>query len=719
MSGRNIKHRTTYDWDLLLPGTTYTVTWVLTRDGHVLGTATGSFRTIGDNDLTALIRENELTIRHVHPRADFVTVSYSPLGKQEHINVHNRAVAGYSITHIGKFLEGMQYTITIQGYRGRGPGSSFRPSTHNGAQKIGPEVRLTIIGWQAAPARAQAVTWRLVSKTANDIAIEFDAYSGATHYWLSAWWPWQTGAPSCINNTARGQRAGEQGNNANCHLPSFHRRANAGTVYRYCSLRANMTYDFELNAAIHEGTNINVIAKSRFSIKTNPGANPPQPPPPTATPIPPDLNLRVVRLEHDEVTFGWDNGFGADSSGFDLYVFRKSDNHRVFLMGFAGGTTRWTVENLEPETEYRARLDAFAPGRSPASDTVDFTTPEQLSSSPVTDGDSGLSSSEPSVGGMASAQPAEEASDLGMSVSALTSSSITLSWSDIGAKEYTLILAGGDLVDANVLPSGTTSHSFSGLQPSTAYTVALTGFFEGGHTVSEEQVVNTPPQQAPEPAQQQGQGVSQQPMGQQVGDPPQQQAGDPPQQQAQDPPQQQAGDPQQQQAGDPPQQQAEDPPQQQAGDPPQQQAQDPPQQQAEDPPQQQQAEDPPPTPIPRTPIPPTPIPPTPIPPTPIPPTPVPPPAEPAPEKRGDLKLSVSDITRDSLTASWNDIGDFLYFFHVTDVSRSKGILKRGRGGSQTFSGLRPGTEYEVYLGVYFGDDEVLIDSDSKTVRTAD
>ena len=532
-SDGNFPHRTTKSWDLLLPGTTYTVTWTLARGDTVLGSATGSFTTIGDDDMTALIRENELTIRHIHPRADFITVSYSPLGKQEHINVHNRAVAGYSITHIGKFLEGMQYTITIQGYRGRGPGSSFRPSTHNGAQKIGPEVRLTVIGWQAAPPRDQSVTWRLVSKTANDIAIEFDAYSGATHYWLSSWWPWQTGHSSCINNTARGQRAGVQGNNANYHLPSFHRRANAGTVYRYCNLRANMTYDFELNAAIHEGTNINVIAKSRFSIKTNPGANPPQPPPPTATPIPPDLNLWVVRLEHDEVTFGWDNGFGADSSGFDLSIFRKSDNHRVFLTGFAGGTTRWTVsQSIEPETEYRARLDAFAPGRSPASDTVDFTTPEQLSGSPVSEGESGLSSSEPSVGGMASAQPAEEAPDLGMSVSAITFSSITLSWSDIGAKEYMVIMGGGDAFDAFVLPSGTTSHTFSGLQPSTEYIVGVTGFFEGGVTVAEEETVTTPEktdeQQVSGSPQGQGDAISQQPLGQQAGDPPQQQAQDPP-----------------------------------------------------------------------------------------------------------------------------------------------------------------------------------------------
>ncbi|MDE2635432.1 MAG: fibronectin type III domain-containing protein [Chloroflexota bacterium] len=686
--------------------------------------------------------ERVLDISNVHPNADFVTVSYSPLEKQEHINVHNRRLDHWHFTRVGRFLDSERYTITIQGYDGAHPGSSFRPSTHNGARKVGPEISLTVIGWQPAPARPQSMTWRLISKSAYDIAIQFDAYPGADDHWLSSWFPYsgrsyQDGhGQGCANNYARSprpQRTGSSGNILNYHFPSYQRPADAGTVYRYCNLLPNTAYDFELEAARHEGSNINVIAKSVFRITTNMGPIPPTPTPPP-TPGPPlDFNFRIASLSHNSVTLEWEDlRARIEVSGYFITVGTVSGND------FTEIAQRFVTNNetsasfyLQPDTDYRVRFIAYLPGIVKGTN-IDFRSPPQPSGSPAI-------------------APDPPRPSLSMGVGVSSGNEISVSWNDVGANEYTLILAGGDRVDSLVLPSGTTSHTFSGLQADTAYTIRVTAFFPGGHTDGVEQIVHTPAedeetepsqQQAPEPAQLQGQAIPQEPVGQQ-------QAEDPPQpvqqqQQAEDPPQPVQ---QQQQAEDPPQpvqqqQQAEDPPQpvqqqQQAEDPPQpvqqQQAEDPPQpvaqQQDPDPPQPQQAveeeEDPPPTPIPPTPIPPTPIPPTPIPPTPIPPTPIPPPTntpvppppEPAPEKRGKIKLSVSDITRDSLTVRWNEEGDLRYLLELFDVAARQYKITGGNGGSRTYSGLSPGSDYEILILVYSGDDR--IDSDFKTVRTAD
>ncbi len=250
------------------------------------------------------------------------------------------------------------------------------------------------------------------------------------------------------------------------------------------------------------------------------------------------------------------------------------------------------------------------------------------------------------------------------------SDAITVNWNDVGATQYTVILTGGSESQGVHLTNGETSHTFSDLQPATSYTISVTAFLPDGNQVQTQQTVYTAAElsesnQQPQPAQQQ--------------------QSDQQQQQAQNPPQQQQSDQQQQQDSDPPPPPSDTPV-------------------------------PPPT---NTPVPPTPVPPTPIPPTPVPTNTLPPPPEPEQpsDKREKLKLSVSDIGRDSLTVSWNDVGGALYTLQLQDVETRQYTLTRGRDGQHTFSGLRAGAEYAIELEVYSGDDP--FDRDSKTVRTAE
>ena len=81
-----------------------------------------------------------------------------------------------------------------------------------------------------------------------------------------------------------------------------------------------------------------------------------------------------------------------------------------------------------------------------------------------------------------------------------------------------------------------------------------------------------------------------------------------------------------------------------------------------------------------------------------------------------MRISIGDVTQDSLTVTWNNVGDFLYFLQLFDVAARRYKLAPGAGDSHTFSGLSADSEYEILLLVYSGDDS--IDSDSTTVRTA-
>lgn len=256
----------------------------------------------------------------------------------------------------------------------------------------------------------------------------------------------------------------------------------------------------------------------------------------------------------------------------------------------------------------------------------------------------------------------------------VSSDAITVNWNDVGATQYTVTLIGGSESQGVHLTNGETYHTFSDLQPATSYTISVTAFLPDGRQVQAQQTVYTAAELSES---------NQQPQ---------------------------------------PQDQQDPPPPSNTPVPPQ------PQQQQSD--QQQQDSDPPPpssTPVPppsNTPVPPpsnTPVPPTPIPPTPVPTNTLPPPPPPEPEqpsdKREKLKLSISDIGRDSLTVSWNDVGGALYSLQLLDVETGLYTLTGGRDGQHTFSGLRAGSEYAIELEVYSGDDP--FDSDAKTARTAD
>jgi len=187
------------------------------------------------------------------------------------------------------------------------------------------------------------------------------------------------------------------------------------------------------------------------------GGPPPQDPP---------GNLRVLAVTSDSISVAWD-----DTPTETSYTVRWRQSQVGSWQGqaaLAQDTTSYTVQDLQPETEYLIQVEATGPGGTAAAGPISATT---------------------------HGVPPPAATNL--QVTGATDSSISLSWQDNATNEtgYRVehrLQGAPSWTQGPNLPADTTSHTVTGLQPNTAYELRVVAFNSWGSTPSQAIQATTP-----------------------------------------------------------------------------------------------------------------------------------------------------------------------------------------------------------------------------------
>jgi hypothetical protein len=180
------------------------------------------------------------------------------------------------------------------------------------------------------------------------------------------------------------------------------------------------------------------------------GGPPPQNPP---------GNLRVLAKTHDSVSVAWDDT--PTETSYTVRWRQASSGSWDGQAPLAQDTTSYTISGLLPETEYLIQVEAAGPGGTAAAGPISVTT----------DG---------------VAPPAAT----NLQVTATTDTSISLSWQDNAQDETGYRVqhrrqGDSSWTEGPNLPADTTSHTVTGLQPSTTYELRVVAFNSWGATPSQ------------------------------------------------------------------------------------------------------------------------------------------------------------------------------------------------------------------------------------------
>jgi phage-related protein len=180
------------------------------------------------------------------------------------------------------------------------------------------------------------------------------------------------------------------------------------------------------------------------------GGPPPQNPP---------GNLRVLAKTHNSISVAWDDT--PTETSYTVRWRKRSSGSWDGQAPLAQDTTSYTISGLLPETEYLIQVEATGPGGTAAAGPISVTT----------DG---------------AAPPAAT----NLQVTATTDTSISLSWQDNAQNETGYRVehrqqGASSWVRGPNLPANTTSHTVTGLQPSTTYELQVVAFNSWGETPSQ------------------------------------------------------------------------------------------------------------------------------------------------------------------------------------------------------------------------------------------